>query len=244
MTKLQAGGSAPLYIQLSDSIKSKIELGEYKVGDKIPSESILSERYNISRITVRKGLQKLVDDKILIKKHGKGTYVSMPIYIEDASTHTGGSFTKSCIKIGKIPNTRVSNITVNKASNDAASHLGVDKEEKVISVTRIRSVDSVPCIIEIDYFRSDFEFILHSDIENNSLLDTLRNNTGIVASNFDDVYDIVRASKIQATLLDTVVGAPLLFVRQVVTDDKEQILYYNEQYIRSEVYKYAVSFTK
>jgi len=72
MKKLQANVAAPLYQQLCDAIKEQINSGNYKVGERIPSEEQLSEMYGISRITTRSGVEKLVEEKILIKRRGKG----------------------------------------------------------------------------------------------------------------------------------------------------------------------------
>ena len=129
MNSLSNNVSTPLYKQLYDEILSKINSGEYKIGDKIPSESMLSEIYGISRITVRNAIQKLCDDKILVKKHGKGTFVSMPVYIESISSE--GSFTKSCIQMGKIPSTKVVEKGLKKSGKDIAKSLGIKESSNI-----------------------------------------------------------------------------------------------------------------
>lgn len=68
----------PLYQQLADIIRNSITSGELKYGDKIPTEVELSEKYNVSRITVRAAINELVESGFLIKKQGKGTFVSKP----------------------------------------------------------------------------------------------------------------------------------------------------------------------
>lgn len=55
---------------------------QYKPGDKIPSEPQLVNTYEISRVTVRNAIQQLVNDGVLIKKHGKGTFVKSAVYTE------------------------------------------------------------------------------------------------------------------------------------------------------------------
>ena len=75
---------------------NKVRSGEYQVGEKIPSEEQLMTIYGVSRVTVRNAIKQLVDENILIKRHGKGTFVSMPSYVE--SMTAGGSFTESGLK--------------------------------------------------------------------------------------------------------------------------------------------------
>ncbi len=244
INKLQSEVSSPLYLQLYDTIKSKIDSGEYKVGEKIPSEAQLSENYGISRITVRSALEQLVNENILVKKHGKGTYVSMPVYVESTLNEVRGSFTKSCIKMGKVPKTSLLSVQRKRAGKYISKQLGVNEDDLIIVIKRVRCIDDIPSVLEIDYFRKEYDFMIQSDIENNSLLDLLRKHTGIVASTFNDVMEIKHANKEQSVALNCMIGAALLLVSQTVTDDKDQIIYFNEQYIRSDIYKYAVSSRK
>lgn len=66
----------PKYKVISDEIKSKILSGEYKVGEKIPAESILQRKFNVSRQTVRKSISELSNEGFLKSEKGSGTYVS------------------------------------------------------------------------------------------------------------------------------------------------------------------------
>ena len=87
MDKLESNKKAPLYQQLYDAILNKVRSGEYQVGEKIPSEEQLMTIYGVSRVTVRNAIKQLVDENILIKRHGKGTFVSMPSYVEIGRAH-------------------------------------------------------------------------------------------------------------------------------------------------------------
>ncbi len=64
----------PLYYQLMEDIRAQITSGEIKAGDKLPSESQMMEQYGVSRLTVREALSNLVNEGLLVKKHGKDTY--------------------------------------------------------------------------------------------------------------------------------------------------------------------------
>ena len=65
-----------LYQQLIDEIKNQITSGKLAVGDRLMTEFELSQEYNVSRITVRKAIEVLVEENILIKKQGIGTFVA------------------------------------------------------------------------------------------------------------------------------------------------------------------------
>ena len=73
MGKLNKESSVALYQQLIDEIKNQITSGKLAVGDRLMTEFELSQEYNVSRITVRKAIEVLVEENILIKKQGIGT---------------------------------------------------------------------------------------------------------------------------------------------------------------------------
>ena len=66
--------SIPLYFQLEQIIKSKILTGEFSPGDKIPTETEFCETYQVSKITVRQAILNLVNEGLLVRKQGKGTF--------------------------------------------------------------------------------------------------------------------------------------------------------------------------
>jgi len=64
----------PLYVQLADTIREQIKTGEIKIGDMLPSENEMIKRYSVARLTVREALGVLVNEGLLEKRHGKGTF--------------------------------------------------------------------------------------------------------------------------------------------------------------------------
>jgi GntR family transcriptional regulator len=67
--------SSPMYYQIKEYIKEKIEIGEYKIGDFIPSEINLKDQFNVSRATITKALDELLKEGYISKEKGKGTVV-------------------------------------------------------------------------------------------------------------------------------------------------------------------------
>ncbi|MDR0922255.1 MAG: GntR family transcriptional regulator [Lactobacillales bacterium] len=224
----------PLYKQLYESLLNEIKIGKYEVGDKIPSEEQLRNLYGVSRVTVRSAIKQLVDENILVKRHGKGTFVAMPVYVE--SMTAGGSFTESGLQMQKKPSTKIISMERRKVKKDILRALGVEEEEKVFSIERLRLLEDKPAIFEIDYFRNEFDFELKDD----SLLETLRKYKGLIAAYFDNIIEIALADSKIAEELGVLEGEPLVKINQTVLDSNNQILYFNEQYVRSEYYKVAI----
>lgn len=239
MITLNTESSIPLYKQLYNLLTEQISKGLLKPGDKIPSEGQLVELYNISRVTVRAAIEMMVKEGILIKRHGKGTYVAMPIFVESKA---GGSFTKSCLQNNVVPHTEVLSVDTVSCPSEAARYLQVEEGTPVHRICRVRYTDQIPVIFEVDYFRKSDDYILHGDFENMLMSDIIFSHTGLNVQQFEDVFDINIASKEQAKMLKCPTGTPLLTVHQIVMTTNRQILYYNEQNILTDRYKYAVNY--
>ncbi len=71
---IKRNSSVPLYVQLADTIRGQIKTGQIKVGDMLPSENEMIKLYGVARLTVREALSVLVNEGLLEKRHGKGTF--------------------------------------------------------------------------------------------------------------------------------------------------------------------------
>ena len=102
---LKHDSAIPLYQQIENDIKEKIASGEYQAGQMLPSENKYCEMYKVSRVTVRNAITDLVDEGILIRKHGKGTFVENQKIQNNLIKFQG--FTSTCrennIKMQKNP---------------------------------------------------------------------------------------------------------------------------------------------
>lgn len=66
----------PAYIRIHDQIKKEIDEGLWKIGDRLPSERDLAERFEVSRMTLRQAITLLVEEGILERRVGSGTYIA------------------------------------------------------------------------------------------------------------------------------------------------------------------------
>lgn len=220
----------PKHTQVYTAILEDIKSGNYKGGDLIPSEKILCEKYGVSRITIRKAVSDLQNYGYLVKKPGKGTFVTYIKIIE--KPNISSSFSKSCRELGLVPKT----IVISKKKNYRKE---IEKDKK-IKIERLRFVNDIPSIYEIDYFSENFDFILESDIENQPIMDVIRKKTGLVAYEFIDSFEIKISDEKLSKYLIVNEGSPLLKIKQEVLTEEGELIYYNEQYIVSEIYQYVV----
>lgn len=241
MAKVLNLAAAPFYQQIADDLKMEVASGKYSYGEKIPTEDQLCELYGVSRITIRNAIESLCKANILVKLHGKGTFVSMPVQEE---TFSSGSFSQSCLLTGLKPGTIALDIKTMIASSKIAKKLGIKEYDEIMCIHRLRTVDDVVAVYEEDYFRADFFSITKEDIEKEPLLAVIHEKTGIIGCQLLDVFDIALANSVQAGYLECEEGTPLLLVEQVVKTVKSEIVYYNKQYVRADRYKYGIVTTR
>lgn len=136
------------YIQLYNIVLKMIEKKELKPGDKLPSEKKLMEEYNMSRDTVRKTLNMLVQDGYIEKARGK-----VAVVIEKNKLSFPISEIKSFkeLHIDVENKTYVENLEINKNEKEIMDKLNLKKEEEYFKVIRIREIEKEKIIIDKDY---------------------------------------------------------------------------------------------
>jgi GntR family transcriptional regulator len=237
--KINPNDITPLYKQVYQILVKAIGDGTFRPGDKIPSEDKLQKQFGVSRVTIRKALQVLVDDETLTRTHGRGTFVAQTGFSENM--FAGGSFTATCLRMNAKPATRIISRTFEEAKQRIAEKLKIKPGENIIHIQRLRLVDGIACILEQDYCPVNLSFLLEAELENMSIFSLLREKCGIVPESFEDHFEVWYASKKEASLLECDPGVALLRVTQLISA-KGSVLYYNEQLIRSDRYKYAVHY--
>ena len=133
---------APLYIQIAGDIKSKIERKEILANSRIPTELELSSAYGVSRITIRKALELLVDEEILVRKQRIGTFVSDKKISRSLNSFMG--FSQSCELEGSRPGTKFLSAELVKAMPSDIKYLRLQEDDKVIRMRRLRYCNDVP----------------------------------------------------------------------------------------------------
>jgi len=165
----------PLYFQVKNMVKSKIENGLLKEGDSIPSEAEFCEYLGISRATVRQAITELVAEGYLYRKRAKGTYVAIP-KISAGFFNRLESFNTEMKEKGMKPSTKVISISKIEASEDICNKLGLNEQSPLIYLERLRYADGQPVVYVETYLPyHGMELLLEQDFENtvNGIIDIL-----------------------------------------------------------------------
>lgn len=142
---LDRDSARPVHLQFSALLRERIYSQEWGAGDKMPSEHDFMEMYGVSRGTVQKGIQILVDEGLVTREKGRGTYVSKPD-IEQMSGSSLLSFAES-LRMQDIDfDTKVLRMEIVSANRTCAKKLGVPENSPILYLQRVRSTAGGPLI--------------------------------------------------------------------------------------------------
>ena len=159
----------PYYQQLYEILRGKIIQGEWTPGDLIPPESELTETYQVSRNTIRQVLDILVNDGLIYRQRGKGTYISHPT-LEQTTTRII-SFTEDMQQRGFDPGTRVLESILLPAPKNIADQLQIEEGEQLAKIKRLRLADGEAMSIEEAFLVHKY---CHGVLEHNYAKEPLR----------------------------------------------------------------------
>jgi len=139
---------SPLYQQIKGLILQSMQDGEWKPGEMIPSEMDLAARYRVSQGTVRKAIDELSSENLVVRRQGKGTFVAT-----HAEQHVQYRFLKLQPDTGDVQSEGPAQRTIIdckrlRASADIARALSLRSGDAVLQVRRVLSFSGVPTILE------------------------------------------------------------------------------------------------
>lgn len=140
---------SPIYLQLREVVRNKIEEGEYPPGMAIPSENELSEAYGVNRLTVRNALDALVNEGLLKRVQGKGAFVVGDVLERDLDSLSG--FRQTINERNAVPGTKILVKTRRKAGKKFARIFGIGEDDDIFYVRRLNSANDEPISVEHTY---------------------------------------------------------------------------------------------
>lgn len=205
----------PLYYTIKEDIIERIDNEEYKPNQAVASEKVMMERYGVSRTTVRRAVELLVNDGYLYIVRGKGTFVKGKKYTQQVSSFS--SCTEMLRGMHIEPVVRVLHSAVCAPTDSVRCKLGLSDEDRVFRLERVNIVEDIP----INYTRTFLAYRYLPGIEDYdfsvlSLYEILRDVYGIEIVQADRTVEAVLAPKQVADLLKISQETPVLKFNAVV----------------------------
>lgn len=227
MDKIDFASPIPFYIQLMDLLREDIAQGKRQPGDQLPGEYTLCETYGVSRTVVRQALRELELEGLIYRRKGKGSYVSEPKINESLAQKLTG-FYQDMEERGYRPVSRVLKQEVVPAQVRVAQKLALSPGTPVVELQRLRFVQDEPFVLVTTYLPHALcPGLEHVDFREQSLYAYLEKTYKLVLSHGRRHIEAVAADEREAELLQTEVGAPLIFLDSVsYLEDNTPIEYY------------------
>jgi GntR family transcriptional regulator len=141
-------GGGPLYLQLTRRIARAIDAGELQPGQSLPAEREMAAMTGLSRVTVRKAVQSLVEAGRLVQRRGSGTFVAPRVERVEQGLSLLTSFSEDMARRGKTVRSVWLNRAVQPPSPEETMALGLGAQDFVARLERVRIADGVPLAIE------------------------------------------------------------------------------------------------
>ncbi|HOZ58190.1 MAG TPA: GntR family transcriptional regulator [Nakamurella multipartita] len=230
---LDRSGSTPLYIQLANVLREKIERGEWKPDQKIPSENELNRMYGISRMTARQVLAQLVNEELLFRVQGKGTFVAHRKIGTRSPAYMG--IREQLERMGYETTTKVLSSEVIPADVRVAEHLRISPGSLVYRLSRVRLVEDEPISLHTSFVPKALAQDLDADdLVNRQLCVVLENEHGLRMSRVNESLESTLPSADEAKLLRIRRTTPLLLLRQEISDPTGQEFEYSRILFRGD----------
>ena len=229
----------PLYHQVEKDLRQLISSGELPVGAMMPTENQLCEAYGVSRQTMRTALTRLVDDGLITRTAGRGTFV-----LAQQSSHRfllDRSFSQQMLATGRVPGSRVlfsRNSSISASSPPVFTHL---VGAPCVELHRLRLGDGEPVGTQFSTILSELcPDLARHDFESAGLYDVLSTEYGLEVVTIDHAINATLADEGEAELLGVPPGAPLLVVLTTTYLASGELIEFTRSHYRTDVYEYTI----
>ena len=236
-TDLDRTGPVPLYYQISSRLERAIREGTIPAGARLENEISIGEQLGLSRPTVRRAIQELVDKGLLVRRRGIGTQVvqarvSRPVEL----TSLQEDLSRSGIK----PSTRVLSLERVPADAHAAQLLNVAAGTIITRIRRLRSADGTPMAVLENLLPPEFADITAEHLEDRGLYEILRAR-GVTIKIANQTIGARRTHGDEHELLDIPKGSPLLTMDRVAFDQGGRVIEAGQHCYRPDLYSFSTT---
>jgi len=205
----------PAYNQLANILRRKIAAGEYRPGDRLPSETELCEKYQVSNITARRAIKILVEQEIAETRKGYGTFLK-PLMLGNATFDLHGL---QSIFTDKRTNVRIMGAAAVNADERIASKLNVKINTRVIYIRRLLFLENRPIMFHREYMILDpSNPTVEAELEVTSLGGLFTGSGHTFLKRGDLSIDATVLNQEEAIILQSFVGAPAFRIEHIFYD--------------------------
>jgi GntR family transcriptional regulator len=239
MVEFVRSDGVPVYIQIRESLRGDITSGLLKRGNKLPPEHELAAKFSVSRMTIRESIEDLVNEGLLYRRHGVGTFVAYPHLRRDHTRLT--SFFDKAADEGIEVRAELLDLEVIPAKPQVASALDIAIGSKVIRVKTLRYADKMPITVHDAHMPHRlFANVMNQDFEVQHLW-TLFEQNGYRVKRAVQRLEAREADREIARLMKVKAGTPILYKERTVYAEDGTPVEFTYCYNRGDVYSLTVA---
>ena len=229
----------PLYFQVAQYLEQRIESGDLPPGVRLDNEIALAEQFGLSRPTMRRAIEYLVDRGLLVRKRGVGTQVVQPKVRRPIEL---SSLYDDLRDAGREPRTDVLSFAVEAPSEVVAEALAIPRDGSVYSIERLRFTGDEPLSIMHNWVPVDVVTLDRDVLAARGLYDVLR-SSGVIMKIATQTIGGRAARAAEARLLGERPGAPLLTMTRTAYDETGRAVEYGSHVYRASRYTFELTLT-
>jgi len=216
--RVSRANRAPLYYQIEQDLRHRIDNAEWKAGEQIPTEAELGAIYGASRVTIRQAISNLVAEGRLVREPGRGTFVSEPAVTAGPRGLT--SFTEEMRGLGFTASSRLLELGLQPAGEDVAARLKIATDDPVVVVKRLRLGDGRPIGIQTaQLVARRVPGLETASLGEGSLYGYLESHYGIIPAEAEETFYAAPIARENARLLNVGEGTSGFRVERVTFDE-------------------------
>ncbi len=238
---LDRNSPIPLYAQLEDVLRSAIINHEWEVNTAIPSEIELSKIHNLSRMTVRSVITTLVNEGLLYRVQGKGTFVAEPKIATRSLAYMG--IREQLESMGYETSTQLVNFSRIRADASLASLLSISTGEEIRYIERVRSIKDDPISIHRSYIPQRLcPSLTDEHMESEQLCVIMEREYNLKAERVSESLSAILANEREAELLLVEPRHPLLMLEDINKTNADVVFEYSKVLFRGDKIKLHFEF--
>ncbi|HEY9308308.1 MAG TPA: GntR family transcriptional regulator [Microbacterium sp.] len=237
LADLDRTGPVPLYFQVSSAIEGAIRSGEIPPGARLENEIAIGQRAGLSRPTIRRAMEELVDKGLLVRRRGIGTQVVQGQVTRQVELT---SLYEDLKNSQHEPGTLVLEHDTRPADPVTAEALRVPVGSDIVYLRRQRSTDGVPVAVLTNYLPLDFADITTEQLQQKGLYEIMRAR-GVTIRVANQKIGARRAHGDEPGLLDIDKGGPVLTMERVAFDASGRAVEFGHHCYRPDMYSFQTT---
>lgn len=230
----------PRHLQISQWLRQQIESGVFKPEDKLPSENDLANKFDVSRVTVRRALQSLESESIIYRCQGLGSFVSDGRVSQNLVKLT--DFNEDMSQAGLQPSSEVKLFKTVDAPDWLAEMLNIESGNKVLQIDRLRKGDGEPIAFDSTWLPIFYGQLLdEKKLQDSTIYDLLEQDYDISVIKGCYRMSAEAADEQIAEELNVEAGTPLFLIDRMTYTIGNKPLYYQKRYYRNDKVIYEMT---